>query len=132
MVTLKPSKVTRRTVGDQILPETSAKKELQDFEFEPVENTPETPGIMEFVNEACKSIESMVNSSPANAGEVDGVQIVGYMDGVRVVRRLKKKLESDVEYLYCGEGLEEVGACASQSLHSQLDYDNGSDEDAPK
>ena len=71
----------------------------------------------------------MVNSSPASAGEVDGVQIVGYMDGVRVVRRLKKKLESEVN-LYCGEEVKEVGACASQGLHSQLVYDNGSDEDA--
>ena len=105
---------------------------MEEFEFENLDNTPGTPGIVGFVKEACNSIRSMVTSSPARAGEVDGVQIVGYMDGVRVVRRLKKKLDSDVEYLYNGQGLKEDCACAGQSLHSQLDNDNGSEGDAPK
>ena len=60
-------------------------RKIHGFEFEPVENTTEEPGIMEFVNDACRSIESMVNSSPASAGEVDGVQIVGYMDGLMLL-----------------------------------------------
>ena len=74
----------------------------------------------------------MVTSSPAKAGEIDGVQILGYMDGVRVVRRLKKKLDVDVEYFYKGQGLGEDGACAAQSLSAQLDSYHGSGEDASK
>ena len=71
----------------------------------------------------------MVNSSPAKVGEVDGVQITGYMDGVRVVRRLKKKLDSEVE-LYCGEGAKEGVACAGLDLHAQLTDSYGSVDDA--
>ena len=84
---------------------------------------------MEFISDACASIKSMVDSSPAGAGEVDGVQITGYMDGVRVVRRLKKKLDSEVE-LYCGEGAKEDVACAGLDVHSQLTDGYGSVEDA--
>ena len=37
---------------------------------------------------------------------MDGIEIVGYMDGVRIVNRLKKKLETEVD-LYCsGQSLE--------------------------
>ena len=72
---------------------------------------------MEFMSSACASIKSMVDSSPAGVGEVDGVQISGYMDGIRVVRRLKKKLDTEVE-MYCGEGAEV--ACAGGDVHAQL------------
>ena len=84
---------------------------------------------MEFISDACASIKSMVDSSPAGAGEVDGVQISGYMDGVRVVRRLKKKLDSEVE-LYCGEGANGGVACAGVDMHAQLTSSYGPVDDA--
>ena len=49
------------------------------------------------------------------------------MDGVRVVRRLKKKLDSEVE-LYCGEGANV--ACAGGDMHAQLASSYGPVDDA--
>ena len=71
--------------------------------------------IVDWAREACDTLEDLINESPAKPGEVDGVEIVGYQDGVRVVSRLKKKIEKEVER-YCTEqeSYGQDGACASK------------------
>ena len=128
MLNVRPIKVTRRTVQTSSPKKTSAEDE---YEFENLGNTTcaGTEDVIDFVHDACATIETMVNSSPAKVGEVDGVQIMGYMDGIRVFNRLKKKLDDDVEYYCTSSRTSQVlspndGACACQGLceHVDLSY----------
>ena len=129
MINIRPSKVNRRTVGDFGAIETSA---LEDYDFETLGNTTDPSGIIGFVNDACSSIETMVSASPAKAGEIDGVEILGYMDGIRVVKRLKKKLEDEVEYSYQEQVVGQDGACACKSLDAQVDSSLGIEKKGPR
>ena len=108
LVNVKPVKVIRRKFKTSSHVKTSLGEE---FEFENLEaNTigaaPVGASLVNFVLDACTTVEEMVAMDPAKEGEVDGIEIVGYMDGVRIVNRLKKKLETEVD-LYCsGQSLE--------------------------
>ena len=53
--------------------------------------------MVDWIRGACTTVEEMVHASPLKPGEVDGVEIVGFMDGVRIVNRMKKKLAEDVD-----------------------------------
>ena len=125
----KPStKYSRNQRGENsIVVETSSPKEgevEEYFDFKnldssaveaPSTGAPSGIRIVDWAREACNTLEDLINESPAKPGEVDGVEIVGYQDGVRVVSRLKKKIEKEVER-YCTEqeSYDQDGACASK------------------
>ena len=75
----------------------------KDFEFETLDSSavltaPVGAKLIDWVRGACSTLEQMVEEDPA------GPEICGYMDGVRIINRLKKKMEADVD-LYCfGQG----------------------------
>ena len=79
--------------------------------------------IVDWARDACDTLQDLISASPAKPGEVDGVEIIGFQDGVRVVSRLKKKIEEEVE-LYCAEPEPEScshgGARASQVSGSDM------------
>ena len=53
--------------------------------------------VVDWARGGCKIIEEIIEADPIKPDEVDWVEILGFMDGVRVVKRLKKKLDEDVE-----------------------------------
>ena len=131
----KPSaKYSRNQRGENSIEvETSSPKEgevEEYFDFKnldssaveaPSTGAPSGIRIVDWAREACNTLEDLINESPAKPGEVDGVEIVGYQDGVRVVSRLKKKIEKEVEE-YCTEQeyYDQDGACASKVSGAEM------------
>ena len=90
--------------------------------------------MVEWVQSACDTIKDMVETDPLKPGEVDGVEIVGFMDGVRMVSRLKKRLTEEVDEFCYGavnKSCPTSGARTVQGSESGLDSGSQTDGGFP-